>query len=328
MIPFRERNPVVIGAVSFAVIGATMVAAFRADDLPLIGGGDTYYAAFSEAGGLKVKDEVRISGVRVGKVDSIELDGAKVKVGFKVDSGADFGDQTAAAIKVKTILGQMYLSLLPRGEGQLKEGSTIPVDRTSSPYDVVEAFEGLAATADQIDTDQLAQSLRTLADLTRNTPEEFKAALSGVSALSRNIAARDDELNTLIKNLHTVAGVLDERDDDIIALMKDADVLFRAVVARREAIHNLLVSTATLGKELTELVKQSRADLAPALQHTENVLNVLVKNQDNLDQSIRLMAPFYRVFANTLGNGPWFDNYIANLPPGPQLGRAGTGVAR
>ena len=328
MIPFRERNPVVIGAVSFAVIGATMVAAFRADDLPLIGGGDTYYASFSEAGGLKVKDEVRISGVRVGKVDSIELDGAKVKVGFKVDSGADFGDQTAAAIKVKTILGQMYLSLLPRGGGQLKEGSTIPVDRTSSPYDVVEAFEGLAATADQIDTDQLAQSLRTLADLTRNTPEEFQAALSGVSALSRNIAARDDELNTLLNNLHTVAGVLDERDEDIIALMKDADVLFRAVVARREAIHNLLVSTATLGQELTALVKQSRADLAPALQHTENVLNVLVKNQDNLDQSIRLMAPFYRVFANTLGNGPWFDNYISNLPPGPQLGRAGTGGER
>lgn len=328
MIPFRERNPVVIGAVSFAVIGASMLAAFRADDLPLIGGGDTYYAAFSEAGGLKVKDEVRISGVRVGKVDSIELDGAKVKVGFKVESGADFGTQTAAAIKVKTILGQMYLSLLPQGEGQLEEGSTIPIDRTSSPYDVVEAFEGLAATADQIDTDQLAQSLRTLADLTRNTPEEFQAALSGVSALSRNIAARDDEINTLLNNLNTVAGVLDERDEDIIALMKDADVLFRAVVARREAIHNLLVSTATLGKELTALVKQSRADLAPALRHTENVLNVLVKNQDNLDQSIRLMAPFYRVFANTLGNGPWFDNYIANLPPSPELGRAGTGVTR
>jgi phospholipid/cholesterol/gamma-HCH transport system substrate-binding protein len=328
MIPFRERNPIVIGAVSLAVLGATMVAAFRADDLPLIGGGDTYYAAFSEAGGLKVNDEVRISGVRVGKVNAIELDGAKVKVAFKVDAAADFGSQTAAAIKVKTILGQMYLALLPQGEGQLEEGSTIPVDRTSSPYDVVEAFEGLAKTADQIDTDQLARSLRTLADLTRNTPEEFQAALTGVSALSQSIASRDDELNTLLKNLHTVAGVLDERDDDIIALMKDADVLFRAVVARREAIHNLLVSTATLGKELTALVKQSRADLAPALRHTENVLQVLVKNQDNLDQSLRLMAPFYRVFANTLGNGPWFDNYIVNLPPGPQLGRAGTGDVR
>ena len=34
----------------------------------------------------------------------------------------------------------------------------------------------------------------------------------------------------------------------------------------------------------------------------------------------RLMAPFYRVFANTLGNGPWFDTYIQNMPPVPALG--------
>jgi phospholipid/cholesterol/gamma-HCH transport system substrate-binding protein len=326
MIPFRERNPVIVGAASLAVIAAMMVAAFRADDLPLIGGGDTYYAAFSEAGGLKVNDEVRISGVRIGKVNSIELDNDQVKVSFKVDSGADFGTTTGAAIKVKTILGQMYLALLPQGSGQLREGSTIPATRTSSPYDVVEAFTGLAETADQIDTDQLANSLRVLAELTKNTPEEFQAALAGVSALSSNVAKRDEQINTLLTNLHTVSGVLDKRDDDIIALMKDADVLFQAVVARRDAVHNLLVSTSQLSTELTALVKQSRADLAPALQHTENVLNVLVKNQDNLDQSIRLMAPFYRVFANTLGNGPWFDVYIPNVPPVQQLGRPGTAV--
>jgi len=326
MIPFRERNPVVVGASSLAVIAAMMVAAFRADDLPLIGGGDTYYAAFSEAGGLKVNDEVRISGVRVGKVNSIELDGDKVKVTFKVGADADFGTSTRAEIKVKTILGQMYLALRPEGGGQLAEGSTIPVSRTSSPYDVVEAFTGLAETADQIDTDQLAKSLRVLADLTKNTPEEFQAALAGVSALSSNVAKRDDQINSLLTNLHTVSGVLDKRDDDIIALMKDADVLFQAVVARRQAVHNLLVSTSELSTELTALVKQSRADLAPALKHTENVLKVLVKNQDNLDDSLRLMAPFYRVFANTLGNGPWFDVYIPNIPPVQQLGRAGTEV--
>ncbi|HEX2550849.1 MAG TPA: ABC transporter substrate-binding protein, partial [Nocardioidaceae bacterium] len=57
--------------------------------------------------------------------------------------------------------------------------------------------------------------------------------------------------------------------------------------------------------------------LKPALDHLYNVVQVLQKNQDNLDNSLRLMAPFYRVFANTLGNGPWFDTYIQNLPPAP-----------
>jgi phospholipid/cholesterol/gamma-HCH transport system substrate-binding protein len=320
MKPFRERNPIIVGAVCLVVLAMVMVAALRADDLPVIGGGDTYHAMFTEAGGLKVNDEVRIAGVRVGKVDEVALDGDQVKVSFKVDDAADFGSDTRAAIKVKTILGSMFLALEPAGSGQLDEGATIPAERTSSPFDVVEAFEGLASTSEQIDTDQLAESLTTLADLTRNTPEEFRGALSGLSRLSSNVAEKDAQLNNLLTNLERVSTVLDERDQDIIKLMKDSDVLFRALVARRDAVHELLVSSTTLSRELTALIRQSRADLAPALAHLENVVAVLNKNEDNLDSSLRLMAPFYRVFANTLGTGPWFDTWIANFPPVPQVG--------
>jgi phospholipid/cholesterol/gamma-HCH transport system substrate-binding protein len=318
-VPFRERNPVIVGAISLATILALIVVAFRADDLPIIGGGDTYYANFSEAGGLKANDEVRIAGVRVGKVDEVELDGDQVRVAFKVDSGADFGPESRASIRVKTLLGAMFLAVEPAGGGQMEEGSEIPVARTSSPYDVVEAFSGLAETSGEIDTDQLAASLRTMADLSRNTPEEFRSALAGVSALSRNLAARDEQINGLLVNLRKVSGVLADRDQDIIGLMRDADVLFRALSARRAAIHRLLVSTTTMSKELTSLVRGTRADLKPALTHLDTVVSTLIKNQDNLDESLRLMAPFYRVFANTLGNGPWFDTWIVNLPPAPQV---------
>lgn len=320
MKPFRERNPVVVGAVSIVVLAMVLVAALRADDLPVIGGGETYHAMFTEAGGLKVDDEVRIAGVRVGKVDDIALDGNRVKVTFKVDDTAAFGTDTRAAIKVKTILGAMFLALEPAGGGQLAEGGTIPAERTSSPYDVVEAFEGLASTSEKIDTDQLAESLTTLADLTRNTPEEFRGALDGLSRLSANVAAKDEQLGGLLNNLERVSNVLDERDQDIVKLMKDSDVLFRALVARRDAVHELLVSSTRLSKELTRLIRQSRADLGPALRNLENVVAVLNKNEDNLDSSLRLMAPFYRVFANTLGTGPWFDTWIANFPPVPQVG--------
>ena len=314
MKPFRERNPVVIGAISIAVLAMLLVGAFRAQDLPLIGGGDTYYANFSEAGGIKVGDEVRIAGVRVGKVESIELDGDQVRVGFRIKTDSQFGPTSGADLKVKTLLGDMYLAVVPGGSGQMEEGSVIPIERTSSPYDVVEAFEGLATTAEDINTDQLAQSLTTLADLSRNTPEEFRAALDGVSALSSNVAAKNDEINSLLKNLKRVSTVLDARDDDIIELMKDSDVLFRALVARRDAVHRLLVSTTQLSTELTALVQDTKADLRPALSELEEVLDVLNKNEDNLDDTLRLMAPFYRVFANTLGSGPWFDTFIQNFP--------------
>jgi phospholipid/cholesterol/gamma-HCH transport system substrate-binding protein len=314
-VPFRERNPVIIGAVSLAVIAAMVLAAFRAEDLPLIGGGDTYYASFSEAGGLKANDEVRVAGVRVGKVQSVDLAGDHVRVEFNVEDGVDFGNATGAAIKVKTLLGAMYLALEPAGEGQLEEEAVIPVARTTSPYDVVDAFSGLADTSERIDTDQLATSLDTLSSLMADTPEEFQSALRGMSALSQNIAARDAQLNELLGNMEKVSRVLADRNGDLVTLMEDGDKLFRALVARREAVHNLLVATSQLSRELTLLVQQTRADLKPALDHLDNVVDMLNKNQENLDNSLRLMAPFYRVFASTLGTGPWFDTYIQNLPP-------------
>ncbi|MGC4110901.1 MAG: MCE family protein [Nocardioides sp.] len=319
-VPFRERNPVVVGAISLAVVIGLILLAFNAQRLPLIGGGTTYYADFSEAGGLKANDFVRIAGVRVGKVDSVSLDGDHVKVAFRITNGADFGTDTQASIKIETLLGAEYLSLQPAGPGQLPKGSTIPVSRTTSPYDVVQAFSGLASTTERIKTNQLARSLTTLADLTRNTPKNFRSALSGVTALSGDLAARNEQIGTLLQHLKGVTTTLNARDQDIVGLMQDSAVLFKALVKRRQAIHELLTSTSQLSTQLTSLVRQSRTDLRPALNNLSDVVDVLNKNADNIDQSIRLLAPFYRVFANTLGNGPWFDTYIQNIPPVPQVG--------
>ncbi len=319
-LPFRERNPVKIGALSLAFIAGLIGVAFKAGDLPLIGGGDTYHAAFSEASGIKPNDEVRIAGVRVGKVTQVELDKDHVNVTFKVDTPSKFGTETAAEIKVKTLLGAMFLALQPAGPGQLKEDSTIPVSRTRSAYDVVQAFSGLADRAERIDTDRLAESINTMAALTKDTPAAFQSTLRGLSRLSETVASRNDQIGELLKNLNTVSGVLSERDEDIIKLMKDSDVLMTALVARRQAVHELLVSTSRFSSELTLLVKQSRADLKPALSNLQGVVNLLIKNQSNLDESLRLMAPFYRVFTNTLGTGPWFDTWIANMPPVPKAG--------
>lgn len=318
--PFRERNPVKIGAASILALILLVLVAFKADSLPIIGGGDTYYAYFKESGGLKANDEVRIAGVRVGKVTGVELAGDQVKVAFKIKTDSAFGTETRAEIKVKTLLGAMFLALIPEGSGQLKAGSKIPESRTKPAFEVVAAFSGLAETAEDIDLPNLTEALNTLAEATANTPEELKSTLSGLSALSANVAARDEQVNLLLTNLKKVSTVLADRNGDIVALMKDGDVLLRALVARREAVHTLLVSTSKLSTELTALVRQSRGDLKPALANLTGVVGVLRKNQTNLDDALRLMAPFYRVFANTLGTGPWFDTWISNLPPAPQLG--------
>ena len=323
MRPFRERNPVLIGFAGLVAIALLMLSAFRADQLPLIGGGDTYYVEFSEAGGLQSGDEVRIAGIKVGEVKEITLDGNVVRVEFLIDKGVEFGPDTGAVIRVKTLLGDMFVGLEPEGSGRLDPGSTIDVENTTAPYDVVDAFSDLSETTTRINTGQLATAFDTVSEMLEQTPEEIRGTLDGLSRLSRNIAARDTQINTLLQNLDKVSGVLADRNQELVKLFEDGTVLFRAVSARRDAIHNLLVSTRELSGELRGLVADTREDLRPALSQLSEVLDVLKKNEENLDRSLRQMGPFYRVFANTLGSGSWWDSWIQNMPPVPALDLGG-----
>ncbi|MCL3819672.1 MCE family protein [Aeromicrobium wangtongii] len=313
MKPFRERNPVIIGLIGLALIAAVVLGAFRADRLPIIGGGDVYHAEFAEIGGLKPGNEVRVAGVSVGNVQKIALDGPKVRVTFKLDKGIDFGTESGADIRVRTLLGAEYLALTPAGPGQLPKGATIPLERTIAPYDVVQAFSDLSTTTDQIDIPQLSQALDTLSDISTQTPEEFRGAIKGVSDLSRNLAARDEQINTLLVSLKKVSGVLNSRNEELVTLFKDADTLFRAISARRDSIHRLLVSTQTISAQLRGLVKDTRSDLLPALEQLDAVTTMLRKNEASLDEALRTFPAFTRVFSNALGTGPWFDSYLGGL---------------
>src|SRR5699024_1818213 len=144
-------------------------------------------------------NEVRVAGVRVGSVTDVCLDGERVRVDFRVDD-AWLGDRTAAAIRVKTLLGQKYLALDPKGDRALDAGRSIPLDRTMAPYDVMEAFSDLSGTLDDIDTDQLARSFRTMSDTFAGTPDEVSGALDGLTRLSNTIANRDQQLKELLDN--------------------------------------------------------------------------------------------------------------------------------
>jgi len=313
--PFRERNPVIIGFIGLAIIACLMVASFRADRLPIIGSGDTYHAQFEEIGGLKDTSEVRIAGVSVGKVRKIELQDNGVLVTFKLDKGTELGSQTTADIRVRTLLGAEFLALDPQGDGRMKKGDTIPLSRTDSPYDVVEAFSELSRTTSQIDTDQLAAALQTVADIAAETPEEFKGAIEGVSKLSQTLASRDGEINDLLVNLKKVTSTINARDDELVALFKDSDVLFKAITQRRDAIHDLLVATQSISTELRGLTTDVRADLKPALTQLDVVTDMLVDNREDLDEALNRFPSFVRVFASALGTGPWFDTYLGGIPP-------------
>ncbi|WP_433409122.1 MCE family protein [Saccharomonospora azurea] len=312
MTKFSHRNPIPIALVGITLMLLGTLAALNSDDLPLIGGGTTYRAEFSEAAGLQTDDEVRIAGVRVGEVTDIELDGAKVLVSFKV-SDAWLGDRTTAAIKIKTLLGQKFLALDPHGEETLDPSDTIPLDRTAAPYDVLEAFRDLSETVDEIDVDQLAESFDVLSDTFADTPDDVRGALEGLSELSDTIASRDAELAELLDGTRQVSQTLADRDGELATLIEDGNALLEELSAREEAIRAMLTGTRELSEQLRGLVDDNDEQLEPVLAQLDKLTDMLERNQDSLSQGIENFAPFVRVFNNTIGSGRWFDNYICGL---------------
>ncbi len=304
--------PVRTALIGIAVLTLGVITAMNVRDLPVIGDGTTYSAEFGDASGLIAGNDVRIAGVKVGRVSAIRLDGDHVVVSFKV-KGAWLGEKTAAAIKLKTVLGQKYLTLDPQGDAALDPGSPIPKSRTTTPYDVLSAFGQLSSTVDKIDTPQLAKGFDTLSATLANTPQDIRSALNGLSRLSDTLASRDTQLTTLLANTRQVSRTLVDRDAAVQQLLADGNTLLGEVTRRESAITALLDGSRRLGTELSGLISDNDAQLDPVLTHLDQLTSMLQRNQDSLAAGIQAFAPLVRLGTNIAGNGHWIDGYLCGL---------------
>ncbi len=113
-----KRNVVetVLGAV--VIIGAVVFLAFSYTSSN-VGDVDGYRitADFSDIGGLKVGDEVQVSGVKVGQIAGIALDPKAylARVTIEVGQNIKLPSDTAALISSTSLLGGKYLQLEPGG---------------------------------------------------------------------------------------------------------------------------------------------------------------------------------------------------------------------
>ena len=313
-----SRHPVLAGVLGLVLAAALALLAFNADNLPIIGGGTTYTADFTEAAGLRTGNEVRVAGVKVGTVTRVALHGGLVRVDFRVKD-TWVGDTSTVAIRIKTLLGDKVLALDPLGGAPQNPRTTIPVSRTTSPFDVTEAFGQLSDTVSQIDTDALARSFDTMAQTFRNTPDSVQGALRGLSDLSRTISSRDTQLAQLLTATKQITGRLADDNAQFQALLADGNLLLAEVQRRRDAIGALLTGTQQLAVQISGLVADNTATLGPTLAALDRVTDVLQRNQDNLTRALALAGPYYRMMGNAIGNGRWFDAYLCGLVPDSYL---------
>lgn len=311
---FSERNLFFIGAVGVVVSGGVVVAALQYDKLPFVDSTTTYRAQFTEAGGLSAGAPVQVLGLRVGEVASVELDNTTVLVTFDVADDIQLGDRSEAAIKTKSVLGAKVLEVTPRGEGRLE--GPIPVSRTTPPYELPAALGDLTATISGLDTAQLSDALFTLSQTFQDTPPDVKAAVDGVARFSQAVNKRDAQLRNLLANANKVTTVFAERVDQVVGLIADSNALLAQLREESSALDRLSGNISALSKQLSGFVADNRTELKPALDKLNGALTIVDNRKEEIQQSLHMVPKYMMALSETVGSGPFFKAYLANLLPG------------
>ncbi|MGO9154488.1 MCE family protein [Mycobacterium sp.] len=311
---FSERNPFRIGIIGIGIVLALMLLSLNYDKLSFFNKDKTYSAYFAEAGGLAAGAHVQVSGYRVGQVSSVELDGPRVLVNFHVASGVHLGDRTEAAIKLRTLLGTKLLEVTPRGDGQLT--GPIPLDRTTSAYQLPDALGDLTSTISGLNTNQLSDSLAVLANTFSSTPPDLKAAVQGVARFSRTLDERDAELRNLLSNASKATKVLAERSDEVVGLVANTNALLVQLKTQSNALDQISHNLAAVAQQIKGFIAENRDTLKPALDELNGVLTIVDNRKERVQKALVGLNKYALGLGESVSSGPFFKAYVGNLLPG------------
>jgi phospholipid/cholesterol/gamma-HCH transport system substrate-binding protein len=315
MLKYRQSSLVRTGFIGVVLVMLVIAVGLQPDRLSQWATAVRYQALFTESGGLRPGDDVRLAGMKIGSVSDISLRHGDALVTFTADGKYQLGSETTAHIRTKTLLGQRMVTLESAGSKSLDRSSPIPVSRTSSPYSLNEALSDLTTNTAATDTQNLNQSLDTLAETIDQISPQLGPTFDGVTRLSRSLNSRNETLGELLKSAGDVTGVLAQRSKQLNSLILNANTLIAVLNDRREAIVQLLASTAAVAKELSGLVADNEKELAPALEKLNSVTAVLEKNRDNIAKALPGLAKYQLTQGETVSTGFYYNAYIPNLEP-------------
>jgi phospholipid/cholesterol/gamma-HCH transport system substrate-binding protein len=309
----RVRNGVMGIILLVVVIGVGQSFA----SVPMLFATPTYYAQFSDTGGLNKSDKIRIAGVDVGKVRSMSIDGDKVVIGFGLD-GTQIGTQTRASIRTDTILGRRNIELEPRGTDPLRPNGVLPLGQTTTPYQIYDAFFDVTKAASGWDTQTVKKSLNVLSETIDQTYPHLSAALDGVARFSDTIGKRDDQIKQLLANANKIAGILGNRSAQVNQLLVNAQSLLAAINERNYAVSMLLERVGQFSDQLKGFIDDN-PNLNHVLEQLEKVSGLLVKHKYDLVDTLTTVAKFVASLGEAVASGPYFKVMLVNLLPGQIL---------
>nr|WP_296765079.1 MCE family protein [Rhodococcus sp. (in: high G+C Gram-positive bacteria)] len=292
------------GMVAIVIVVLLFVAVIGYQHLGI--GNRTVEVLFAQSAGLRVGDDVRIAGVSAGEVDSLSLAGDHVAVELAVDDAVELGSDTRAEIKLSTILGSRYVALTPAGDEPLDD-SPIDLAHSTVPFDLQKAIETGTPVIEQIDAATVRESLTTVAGQLEGTPELTGQALDSISALSKVIADRGDQIAELLESADQVTARLSENSTALMSMLDQGAALAGAIVSQRGTVAKLIATTDDLTAQLDSAFTENRAAIDPLIGQLAALSRGLANNDDTLRRVYEGLPVTVRQLTNASGNGPYVD---------------------
>ncbi len=302
-----------VGLMGVTVLVLVVAVGQSLTSIPMMFASPSYYSQFANTGQLNKGDKVRISGVKVGKVEGFDIDGDHVVIKFSI-GGNTIGTESRIAIKTDTLLGKKVLEIEPRGSRRLQAGGVLPLSQSTTPYQLYEANSDITRAAAGWDIDTVKRSLNVLSQTIDQTYPHLSATLDGLAKFSDTIGKRDEQIKHLLAQAQQVAGVLGDRSGQVNRLLVNAKTLLAAFNERGHAIDALLRNISAFSAQVQGFINDN-PNLNPVLEQLRTLTDVLVARKDDLAQTFTYVSKFAASLGESVASGPYFKIVLSNLLP-------------
>lgn len=277
-------------------------------------GTTTYQAQFSDVVGLKAGSDVRIAGVRVGKVTGLDLQNGRATATFEVIDSQRVPADVHAHIRYADMLGARYIALKDGSTGQrLEEDAVIPLARTKPAVDLTDLFNGFAPVFETLEPPEINQLARELVAVFQGQGGTVNSLLSHVVALTSDVAGQDQLIGEVLTGLNEVTDFAVQNQPNFKELIKSLSTLASGMAKSRSKIANAIDASSELATSVSDLF----VDLRPALQRDLTSLNrlagVMVESKEEFAKTLKAAPRLFKHVNRASEYGAWVNVYLCSL---------------
>ena len=302
----RARSQTLWGIVGIVAVVVALVAAVVVYVLPL--GHDTYTAAFETTGGAHAGDDVRVAGISVGSIKSMELAGGHVEMTFEVKEGLELGDATSAGVRLLTPVGGHYLSLVPDGDNPLPD-KQIPIEHTRVPFTLSDTIEAATPILRDLDGKTLRETVSEIDQAVQAQPDAIRDVTNNLTSLTGAIADRQDDLDKSLKVADEYIGALGTDREILLNLLKEIGIITGKLGAKRLDVALAADKLYRLFNLLNRPIVALDQAVGPSVEALEEIVAALKQSTTPLDDAISAGREFADSMSGLLdgGKGPVID---------------------